>query len=482
MALNKLLNTASYRRLQLIEILISDDNWRTLEILSNQLGCSRRTIIADIQMINGRSKDYFYIKTSKQRGIKLIASDLFHMEDVYQDLIEENLNFQIIKKIIELDVVSREELAELLYISTSSLNRNIKQINIFLVEYDLNIQSSPIKMIGNEKQIRYFYSIFLGELYSANMDEFQHPLKNTVIHFLDQLEEENESHPYSFITRYRIIIWLIVCADRIAKGYLIEEIYTLPKSINKKTKIMLTKLIEQLPFEPPEKEIAFLMYIYSNNHREFNQTDLADDDSLKCVYEELVLFIEKVKEETTYTIDDEPFLLKNLMGYCFYHDFFKGPSKLLFSPERRLVGPSLKIFNEFIDITTKIAKQHPDNPWNQENRIEEFIFMLILYWRGLVNQVVLNKEKIDVLIVSYIGIQQELFLCDVLHARYPTTLNCQPASEKRSFEKDYQIVLTDYSVKWIQEKMSPSEKVIGINMIPTKRDWKKIEETIKFFE
>lgn len=482
MALSTLLDTASYRRLQLIEILISDDTWRTLEMLSNRLGYSRRTLTADIQMLNSRSEDYFNIETSKQRGVKLIASDMFHMEDIYQNLIEASLNFQIIKKIIELDVVTREDLAESLYISPSSLNRNLKQINELLAEYELSIQSNPIKIIGSEKQVRYFYSVFLCEMYLFDMESLQHPLKQVATDFLEQIEEVNEPHPYSFITRYRIIIWLIICADRITRGYLIEESYPLPQPISSETKEVLKKLVKQLPFEPSEKEIAFLIYIYSNNYREISKTGLAEDSSLKSVYQELVSFIEKIKKETTYTIDNQPLLINNLMGYCFYHDFFKGPSNLLFSPKRRLFGPSLTLFNEFIEITKKIAKQYPASSWNQESQLEEITFMLILYWRGLVNQVVLKKEKIDVLIISYIGIQQELFLCDMLQARYPTVFKCHVASEASSCDTEYQIVLTDQSVKWIKEKMGLSRKVISINMIPTKRDWKKIEETIKLFE
>ncbi len=98
MPLDKLLDTASFRRFELIELLVSDDIWLTIEILSNQLNCSRRTLITDIQMINSYSGDSFFIKTSKQRGVKLITTDSFHMEDVYEETMKSNLNFQIIKK------------------------------------------------------------------------------------------------------------------------------------------------------------------------------------------------------------------------------------------------------------------------------------------------------------------------------------------------------------------------------------------------
>lgn len=256
----------------------------------------------------------------------------------------------------------------------------------------------------------------------------------------------------------------------------------MPQPLSREKEELLKKLVKQLPFETTKKELAFLMYIYSNNHREFNSKDLADNASLNTVYQEIISFVEKVKKETGYILEDQSALVDNLMGYCFYRDFFKGPTNLLFSPKRRLFGPSLKLFNEFITITSRIAKQYPDSVWNQNDRVEEFTFMLLLCWRGLASQVISKKDKISLLIVSYVGVQQELFLCDMLKAKYPTTIECYAISQIESLKKDYQLVLTDYSERWIEEKRVPSEKVIGISMIPTKRDWKRIEATIKLFE
>ncbi|WP_034549630.1 helix-turn-helix domain-containing protein [Carnobacterium funditum] len=482
MALSKLLDAASFRRLQLIEILISDDTWRTIEKLSDNLKCSRRTLIADIQMINSHSEDNFFIKTSKQRGVKLFTSDLFHMEEIYKDLVESSLNFQIIKKVIELDVTTCEDLSELLYTSQSSINRNLKQINLFLAEYDLIIHSNPIKITGMEKQIRYFYSIFLSEYYSSNMNDFQHPLKNTANHFLEQLEREREAYPYSFLTHHRTLIWMTVCSDRVSKGHFIEDNYAIPEVINASIEQVLSRLVKQLPFEVPNREKTFMMYIFWNNHREFNIENLASDPVLQSAHKDVSSFIEKIKKETGYEIENQALLITNLIGYCFYHDFFKGPSNLLFSPERRLYGPSLKMFKEFIEIVSKTVKQYPQGSWVREVQLDEFIFILILFWKSLVPQIISKKEKIQILVISYIGIHQELFISDMLQARFPTLVTCYAATEIASYHKDIQIVLTDHNVKWMKQKMDFTKKVIGIETIPTKRDWKRIEEMIDKFK
>ena len=242
MPLDKLLDTASFRRFELIELLVSDDIWLTIEVLSNQLNCSRRTLITDIQMINSRSGDNFFIETSKQRGVKLITTDSFHMEDVYEETMKSSLNFQIIKEIIELNHTTCEVLSERLFTSQSSINRSLKQIELFLIDYDLVIESNPIRLTGTEKQIRYFTTIFLCEYYSSNRENFHHPLKKVSSDLLAQIESEKEVYQHSFLTHYRTLIWLIVCLERMSKGHFIEKSYPLPLKVDSKIEHALSKL------------------------------------------------------------------------------------------------------------------------------------------------------------------------------------------------------------------------------------------------
>ena len=481
MPLDKLLDTASFRRFELIELLVSDDIWLTIEVLSNQLNCSRRTLITDIQMINSRSGDNFFIETSKQRGVKLITTDSFHMEDVYEETMKSSLNFQIIKEIIELNHTTCEVLSERLFTSQSSINRSLKQIELFLIDYDLVIESNPIRLTGTEKQIRYFTTIFLCEYYSSNRENFHHPLKKVSSDLLAQIESEKEVYQHSFLTHYRTLIWLIVCLERMSKGHFIEKGYPLPLKVDSKIEHALSKLTNQLPFELPKKEKSFIMHIYWNNHRKFDETDLASDQSLKSMHQTIFSFIEDMKEKTGYTVEEEKLLIANLMRYNLFREFFKGPSNLLFNPKRKIYGNSLATFDEFISAVKSTVTHYPESSFLHGTQLDEWILTLILFWPDLVTQINSKKEKIQILIISYIGIHQELFLSDMLRARFPTMVECYVGSEKVFHQKNIQLVITDYSVKWMEEEMGDSKKVIGVDFIPTKRDWKKIRKMINKF-
>ncbi|MCA9765952.1 MAG: helix-turn-helix domain-containing protein [Carnobacterium sp.] len=479
MSLSKLLDTVSFRRLQLIEILVFDDIWWTIEKLSTLLDCSSRTLIADIQTINSKSKDNFFIRTSKQRGVKLIISDLFHVEDVYQEFVENSLNFQIIKSIIELDVTTSEELSELLYTSQSSIRRNLKQLNVFLAEYKLSIQSKPIKITGSEKQIRYFYSVFLCEYYYTNVENFQHQMKEWAFNFLETLEKKESIPSQSCFTNYKTLIWIIVCLDRVSKGYFIEENYLTIKMVTIQEKQLLYKFKEQLSFELSGKEIDFMMYVYWNNRYEFEKIDLVNNAASSYLYQQVLFFINQLKKETGYSIQEESFLITNLMGYYFNGKFFSGPGNFLFNTRRRNTELSEKTFSDFTNKVENVVNRYPRGSWIYNMQIKELVFVLMLFWKGLITQIISKKEKINIMICSYIGAQQERLLGEMIESRFPTVVDCSAFSSTNLLKDTIQLVLTDHKINETQQTMVQSKKVIGIDIVPTKRDWKRIERAIK---
>ena len=223
------------------------------------------------------------------------------------------------------------------------------------------------------------------------------------------------------------------------------------------------------------------MHIYWNNHRKFDETDLASDQSLKSMHQTIFSFIEDMKEKTGYTVEEEKLLIANLMRYNLFREFFKGPSNLLFNPKRKIYGNSLATFDEFISAVKSTVTHYPESSFLHGTQLDEWILTLILFWPDLVTQINSKKEKIQILIISYIGIHQELFLSDMLRARFPTMVECYVGSEKVFHQKNIQLVITDYSVKWMEEEMGDSKKVIGVDFIPTKRDWKKIRKMINKF-
>ncbi|WP_192987502.1 helix-turn-helix domain-containing protein [Carnobacterium mobile] len=480
MVLNKLLDSSSSRRLQLVEVLLSDDKWWTIDELSRQLMCSARTIRADIQYHNSNTTSEVIIETSKQRGIKLTTSNDFQMEKIYQRAMENSLNFQIIKKLFELDTPSIEDLAEYLYTSISSIIRSLKQINGFLAEYGLWIQSKPVKIRGSEKQIRYFYSVFLWDYYSASFDEFKHFYLEMATTYVDQLQEKIKEPIYSPLIRCKAALWVVICLERVKKGYLIEEIFELPAFKVNKINQLFDSFSAELPFAIPKKDRKFMIYLSQNFCWQFNSERVSTDYSLMNLYKNIKDFIETLKERTGYTLENQEDLIAVLMSFYFYRDLFKGGNHILLNRSRTLLNSLNPTFYVFHKIVKDILNKSPDNRWirrAKENKAD-VIFMVITYWKELIFQVIQERERIQLVVMSQKGRRHEVFLADFLKSRYPLVLKTYAFTEATYQVDAVHILLTDCQVELTKKWMAPNIKVIGIETIPSRRDWKKIQQEI----
>lgn len=480
MALNKLLDASSSRRLQLVEVLLSDDTWWTIDELSRQLMCSARTIRADIQYYNNNMISEIIIETSKQRGIKLTTSSDFQKEKVYQRAMENSMNFQIIKKLFELDIPSIEDLAELLYTSISSIIRSLKQINGFLEEYDLWIQSKPVKIRGSEKQIRYFYSVFLWDYYSAAFDEFQHPFLEVANKYVYLLQENAKEPVYSPLTQHKTALWLVICLERIRKGYIIEENFELPDFEVHEINRLFNSLSAELPFAIPQKDRKFMIYLYQNFYWQFYIELLSSDSLLMNLYKNVSDFIETVKKRTGYTLENQEDLIAILLSFYFYRGLFKGGNHILLNRSQNILDSLKSTFSIFPIIVKDVLNKEPDSKWirkAKENE-EEIIFIMISSWKGLTSQVIQERERIQLVVMSQQGWRHELFLIDLLKARYPLVLKTYAFTEAIHQEENIQILLTDCQVELTKKWMAPDTKVIGIETVPSRRDWKKIQQEI----
>ena len=478
--MNNLLDTSSARRLQLLELLISEDEWWTIEELSHKLRCSVGTIRADIQYHNGLLNGDACIETSKQHGIKLTTVDSFQMESVYRKVMEGCLNFQIIDKLFELDIPSIEDLAELLYTSASSIIRSLKQINVFLGAYDLAIQSKPVKIIGTEKQIRYFFSVFLWDYYSASFDEFHHHLLDTAQTYIDLLPKNVNTPIFSEITQGKIVLWLVICLERIEQGYFIDHEYEVfPFKISKKEPLF-DSLQKELSFTIPLEEQCFMSYLYQNKDGPIDDAYLTENPKISSLYQDISTFIDAVKKQTGYTLENQSCFITNLIRHYFYRSLFKGPNHILVDRVERNDKALEKNFDKFTKAVREVLVASPANNWIEKMRENEdnLIFTLITFWVELAQQVAQEKEKVQVVVVSQYGLQHELFLSDMLRVRFSLELKCYTLSEQKHLGEDIQLMLTDCQIDLMKQWVDPAVKILSIESVPSSRNWKKIQQAI----
>lgn len=229
-----LLQGSEKRQIRLAELLIHTGEWMTLEELAHQLNCSERTLKYDFKNFQETFSD-FTIESS-HHGVRLMFDNNKGLKNIYINIFDSSNAFKIIETIFFNETYSVTELAELLYISPSTLYRTIHQINESTQKYGFQIQTNPCKLTGKEEEIRFFYYQFFYEKYTILTWPYQQincDIIDDLLYFFMDLTDLNADFAY-----YNVIkLMLFVNLYRYQNEYYVD-----PDTTNIDLKHILLKL------------------------------------------------------------------------------------------------------------------------------------------------------------------------------------------------------------------------------------------------
>jgi hypothetical protein len=150
------------RQLTIIECLW-DETWKTTAEIATEIGCSERTIRADIQLINEMLPSCF-IQTSFKDGLYLNKTSSTSKASVYAKILTKSLEFQLLEYIFFHQNLSKTEVCDNLFISSTQLDRLITKINSVIKKHGFII-NNKMELTGEELQIRGFFTAFFQEKY-----------------------------------------------------------------------------------------------------------------------------------------------------------------------------------------------------------------------------------------------------------------------------------------------------------------------------
>lgn len=177
--MKKLLGKKGLRMLDMVTFLYHKD-WVTLQQISTAINYNERTLREDIKYLNGNLAP-IAIESSKKLGIRLIIPANYSLKYIYSMLIAESIEFTILEAIFFNSYDSIDEIADDLYSSTHVVNKAIKHINQVIQKLNFQIGLSPIKLVGDEKNITIFYISYLRTKYENNL-----PIEKELIRDVNQ--------------------------------------------------------------------------------------------------------------------------------------------------------------------------------------------------------------------------------------------------------------------------------------------------------
>ena len=163
--MRELLSHKEQRQLKIIEYLFEHQEWILIDTLSDILDLNSRIIKSDIKEMR-EQLPYFDILSSTA-GIRLSNEQNFSIDQIYRHILQESTNFQVLRAFFLLEEpFTFEHLAQTLDISLPSLRKKVAEINSILQpKYKFKLKVTPISIIGNERDIRFFFAQYFYEAY-----------------------------------------------------------------------------------------------------------------------------------------------------------------------------------------------------------------------------------------------------------------------------------------------------------------------------
>lgn len=481
-----LINNGERRRLQFAEILTSRKDWVTLADLGNALNCSDRVLKDDITYFKKNFVD-FKVETS-HLGVRLIFQQDKGLKSLYQKILSESTPYLLLEIIFLYEDKSISELADMLFISASTLYRTVDQINNKITVYDFRIETSPCRVMGNEENIRYFYYQYFFEKYShlawpyETIDE--KALDKLLSFFIEftQIPADfafyNIFKSVSAVNLIRYMNGHYVDTKDIVINFdeIIPDLSTYADDFKYFEEALQIKvdaeLVNQI-FTPYIQE-GFSLSVERLMEKTKVNKKVADEISF------LDTMLTKISEETNVAIVNKEELIIALhnsahleyqepqSGYVLYNrnQYFVDALKEEFPQFYRPVYEAIKSYREFIG--------KPD----KENGINFFIYTLFIFWKNLVPELRKQFTDIRVLVISDRHVSHARMLKDFINYEFTDQLvidiyTSMDLDENILEALDCDFIVANFPLPELETKCS-----VYIESVPSYNDLVKIQNVI----
>ncbi|WP_439442936.1 helix-turn-helix domain-containing protein [Listeria aquatica] len=219
---------------------------QTFEELLAKIAVSRKTLLTTINEIN-----LFSMKKYNQAAISVQKESLFSIGnlntclfDLYKETARQSIPAQILVYLFTQQVSSTFALAEKCFSSSVTIHQNIKQLNVFLEQYDLQISASPIRIAGEEHQIRFMYKAFFWALYQGNEWPFILVPKDELIEEIENTAPYLASHHTNMIQETILYDIAVILSRRTTKNFITKQITHSPTCPTNKILYNSGRLVE----------------------------------------------------------------------------------------------------------------------------------------------------------------------------------------------------------------------------------------------
>lgn len=463
-----LLSKKSHRQLELLELLFENKRWFHISELAELLHCTERSVKDDLSHVRSSFPDLIFY--SSTNGIRIINTDDSDIEMVYHHFFKHSTHFSILEFIFFNEGCDTDSICKEFYISSSSLYRIISHINkIIKKQYRFEISLNPVRIIGNEIDIRYFFAQYFSEKYYFLEWPFEDFSVEPLCKLLALVYKET-AFPVNFATQRMLKLLLVTNLYRIKFSHFLEVeknsfnnellesfmqaegIEDIVASFDSEYHISLNKeVIGQLFVSYFQKmffidEEVFLSYAKTDSY-------------VKKSYRLLGELVDQVSREYNLQIDNKDNLIWHLHNTAHLHRQELSTEFILFDQKGNTIKNFQNIFPRFVS-EVKEGIEHYLEALDMDcnsMKVNHLSYTFITHSKHLVLNLLQNQPKLKVLVMSNFDQYHAKSVAETLSYYCSNNFELEVWTElelsKESLEESpYDIIISNFIIPPIENK------------------------------
>ena len=471
-----LLSARDKRYLDILESLFDSDSL-TLDDLAVITRSSKRTVQNDIQGLNSCVAP-LEITTSHKTGCSLIIPNNYSIDYVYQLILNQSIEYQLLEAVFFLKHESMEACSEALFISTSSLKRLIKRINQRIVPLGFKVVTAPLDLVGDEELICQLLENYLGEKYQSD----EYPFTKAQLDVVDKLIELIAPHNYRV---YQTMDYL--------KRKLLVRILRLKRNISKNICIEATVDLSYFFSECDHKRLVLEFknafgFILDNESWNFLLKDFITTQILTSIEEmeevrlsndiirKKISKLEKICELVSIELDI-PLINKKEMLLELYNEteVRRKNEFFIFDRQKRF----LKLFaKENPDVYAQLVNLPVLKEQIDKKKFLDVIYTILTKWENLYHEIKKKDAEIKVGVLMDFDFNYSTFITSVLREHFNKRINfenivIEDIGTLAAAQSKFNFIVTNIS--HIDLLKIP---IVCTNLYPDETDFNKIKACI----
>lgn len=483
--MKQLLKTNEQRHLELIEYLYDRQDWTPLAEIATTLNYSERTLKTDINRLR-KSLDSLIIDSSSI-GFRLLFKENTNLKSFYQMIFEQSTTFNLLEYLVTHESTETEQILDVLSISLSTLYRLIKKINDVLEEnFQITINQTDYQLLGEEKDIRYFYYVYFSERFPRFDWGFQTIDEEAIeilLHvFIDILKLPLD---YSSYITYKNIV--TVNLFRYRQNYKMPLEQDLISFKLEKHQHELSAIEKSLDIALDTE--AFNQLFYNFIHTDFVidykalTSKIKDDKDLDKNVKWLSAALDELSKAHDLPLPNKEDILVKMMNATYCEKFTPQSGYLLYNriklDVRRFKENFPKFSKDVSEVIThfnKIAKQ-PSTKYT----MDYLFFSFSVEWKNLSSALYNKLGKIKILLISDLSQGHANTLKNILEFSFSNQLDIELFKGTQLVKNDLDKFSYDILIANFPLPESNTCYNLSIENIPTPKDLKKISDAIERF-